>query len=291
MCLTPVMIPNVGPVACRECRLCRDNRVNDWVGRCIAESKTATHAYTVTLTYGGDDKYGNVSPEATVLTYSDVQGYLKRLRKWTPGTIRFFVTGEFGSAKGRAHWHMCLFVYGGDIPNLRLEERYLHDDGKGHALWKDGFSFWKTAHPENLRYACKYILKAQTEGLALKAMGLSTKPPLGDAYFRLEAARYVDQGLAPRDLFYRFPEDRLQNGQTRTYKLSGAPAYNYLAAFDAEWQGRFGNELWPQSELMDAYCDLRDRLARRATGLPDWPEEVFMERSEMERLERKGQWW
>lgn len=291
MCLNPITLPDGVVVACRECRLCRDNRVNDWVGRCIAEAKTSDHAYAVTLTYGGDMAYGAVTPEATVLTYTDVQRWLKRIRKWTPGTVRFFVTGEFGSAKGRAHWHAILFVKGGPIPNVRYNERYNHFDSEAeprHALWDHGFSYWEEFNPNSARYAAKYILK-QKGVEALKGMGLSTKPPLGDEYFKLEASRYVDQGLSPRDLFYRFPSDRLRNGQTRTYKLSGACAFNFLDAFAKEWRLRFGNDLWPQSELMDAYQEQAYKRSRR--GIPDWPEEVFLERMELERLEKRGKWW
>lgn len=291
MCLNPVKLPNGIEVACRECRLCRDNRVNDWVGRCIAESKTCDRAYAVTLTYGGDDRYGNVNPEATVLSYTDIRRYLALVRKWSkPAVVRFFVTGEFGSAKGRAHWHMLLFLTGGEVPNVRWQERYRHDDGNGHMLWPHGFSYWEEAAPHNIRYTAKYILK-QKESAALKGMGLSSKPPLGDAYFKLEAARYVDQGLAPQDLFYRFPMDRLRNGQTRTYKLAGAPAFNYLHAFAHEWERRFGNQSWPQSELMDAFIEERARRARVASAIPDFPEDVFLERMEMERLEKRGKWW
>lgn len=290
MCLKPINIPNYGPVPCRTCRLCIDNRINDWVGRCIAEVKTSDHAFVVTLTYGGDDRYGNVNPEATVLTYTDVQKYLKLLRKWSKCTVRFFVTGEFGTKKGRAHWHMIVFCRGGLIPNLRLGDRYIHDDGAGHVFWPHGFSYWDVADVKSIRYCVQYIQKQNNQAISLKAMGLSVRPPLGDAYFKEEAIRYVNQGLSPQTLFYRHPEYRLKNGRIKEFKLAGRPAHNFLRAFDEAWQAKHGNQLWPQSELMDAYCDLRDRLARIGRSEPDWPEDYFMERMEMERLEKRGKW-
>lgn len=291
MCRTPVMIPNVGPVPCRNCKLCRDNRINDWVGRCIAEAKTSDHSLAVTLTYGGDDRvYGLVNPEATVLSYTDVQGYLKRLRKWTPARIRFFVTGEFGTRKQRAHWHMLVFLKGGLVPNLRLGERYVHDDGAGHPLWPQGVSYWDMCDVKTIRYIVKYIQKQDNEATSLKALGLSTKPPLGDEYFKLEAIKYANQGLSPQSLLYRHPEYRLRDGRIKEFKLAGSPAYNFLAAFDRAWQDMHGNENWPHSDLMDAYCDMRDRIARVGRSEPDWPEDYFLERMEMERLEKRGKW-
>ena len=44
------------------------------------------------------------------MTYSDVQKYLKLLRRHRY-QVRYFVTGEYGSKGGRAHWHIVLHFY------------------------------------------------------------------------------------------------------------------------------------------------------------------------------------
>ena len=82
----------------------------DWQGRCIAEAATAKAAFAVTLTYGRDAMGEKLHERAVVMTYSDVQRYLKLLRRHRY-TVRYFCAGEFGSEKGRVHWHIILFFW------------------------------------------------------------------------------------------------------------------------------------------------------------------------------------
>ena len=72
MCVTPSHLPEIGPVACRNCWQCRKNRINDYVGRCLAEQKFSDKALAVTLTYADSD-----SANASILTYSDFQKFMK----------------------------------------------------------------------------------------------------------------------------------------------------------------------------------------------------------------------
>lgn len=291
MCANWRILDDGSPVPCRECWQCRHGRVEDWAGRCIAESKTSAHTLVGTLTYGESQRIDGADRDlrAQMLTYSDVQIYLKRLRKWTPGGLRFFVVGEYGSAKGRAHWHVIAFFKTHLPPNLRFGERFTHwavtpgadlekrGKAEGRKLWEHGFSFWEPANSANMRYALKYIVK-DLKGPDQKTMGLSKCPPLGDAYFALEAARYVAHGLSPQKLEYRFPEDTDREGRPRVYRLAGAPAFNFLSHFDQKWQAAHGSQAWPQSEIMDLYVDERDRRERIRLHQADWPEDVFLER-------------
>lgn len=102
MCRTPNKLDDGTEVACRKCWQCKRNRVNDLVGRCIAESRYSAKTYAVTLTYAND-----AGVNAVTLVYKDVQDFLKRLRKRY--NVRYIVAGEYGTAKGRAHWHIILF--------------------------------------------------------------------------------------------------------------------------------------------------------------------------------------
>ena len=115
MCINPNKIADKGFVACRQCWQCREHKVDDWVGRNIAESQTAKAASVVSLTYGRDRSTGDVDHmQAAVLTYSDVQKMLKHLR--VDGyPVRYFVAGEYGSRNGRAHWHVILYWQGNVI--------------------------------------------------------------------------------------------------------------------------------------------------------------------------------
>lgn len=96
MCITPTTLPSGSVVPCRNCWQCRKDRVDDWIGRCIAESQFSTKVYSVTLTY----REG--TPNSATLVYSDVQKFLKLLR-FDQYKVRYFCAGEYGTKKGRAH--------------------------------------------------------------------------------------------------------------------------------------------------------------------------------------------
>ena len=62
----------------------------------------------------GTDVYGRcpeLTPEdiAEILLYTDVQKFLKRLRKAYRGKLRYFVAGEYGEQTARPHYHMILY--------------------------------------------------------------------------------------------------------------------------------------------------------------------------------------
>ena len=127
MCLNPILLPNGQEVACHQCWQCVRRRIDDWQGRCIAESLTSRAAHVVTLTYGRDRRYGAADHlQAAVLTYSDVQRFLKHLRGYGDRAakkhpVRYFCCGEYGHMKGRAHWH-CLLFWQGEVPDIELDQ-------------------------------------------------------------------------------------------------------------------------------------------------------------------------
>lgn len=245
MCVNPAKIPDIGFVACRKCWQCRANKINDWVGRNIAESKTAKACHVVTLTYGHDSSTG--SPDhirAVVLTYSDVQKYLKLLRV-NGFPTRYFAVGEYGSKKGRAHWHIILY-WQGAVPDHEVRKHFAEKH------WPHGWSYWDTMTPESVRYACKYLDK-ETPDETMQGFGPmpSKKPPLGDAYFKRLAHRYVDAGLSPQNLHYSFPEIR-KGGRPVEYLMTGTTAKNFCQYFIDSWDKKF-RDLPPQSPVIDAY--------------------------------------
>lgn len=284
MCLNPRTIGGGQLVACRECWQCKEQRVADWVGRCIAESKTSAEAYLVTLTYGQDTAYAVTDVRAKQLDYSDVQGWLKRVRKVAP--CRFFAAGEYGSQKGRAHWHVILFfpeVTPAEL-NIRLGVRYLHETKSSNMLWPHGFSYWDLADVRGIRYATKYVTK---EGLEDRGLyGMSTKPALGSAYFFERAKRYVEQGLSPQDFMYSFAEVKRNNGALYEFWLRGALCYQFLHSFAELWRSAYGDEGWPQSELMDDFVDERFRRDGRPNPAGDRVELWDRARFGLERKER-----
>lgn len=224
----------------------------DWVGRCIAESKMAAQTWMVTLTYGRDSRYYGVDhPHAHGLFYGDVQRYLKRIRQGvSPSRVRFLVAGEYGSVKGRAHWHGILFFSGGLPAGVKERERFMHEP------WPHGWSWWEQSDDEGIRYVTKYITK---EGMGPPFYRFSSQPELGREYFRRQAELAAASQLPPRKT-YRFA---LQGGERKPveYRLTRAALEHYLGAYLAAWKRLWGaKEVPPWSEVLDDYSD---RLAGR----------------------------
>ena len=257
MCVNPSKIPDYGFVACRNCWQCSETKVDDWVGRNIAESKSCVAAHAVTLTYGHDLTSGDIDHiRAAVLTYSDVQKYLKYLRA-DGFPVRYFVVGEYGSMKGRAHWHILLY-WQEQVPDHVLKENFKQKH------WPHGWSYWDDVHSGSARYACKYLLK-DPEDSHKQSFGpkVSKNPALGDFYFRWLAEQYVEQGLSPQNLFYSFPDVRRVPQGTRTktakafqeaskpirFRMHGITATNFLEHFEKRWEEVHGTQP-PSSEAL-----------------------------------------
>lgn len=268
MCIAPNKLADGTEVGCRECWQCCERKIDDWTGRCIAESKTALRTFSISLTYGRDDGDNVDHIRAALLTYSDVQKYFKRLRK-SGYVVRYFAVGEYGSTKGRAHWHLIVFYYDnagviaerklynaeveaglrrgkplpvpvsvvpeheistrgadGDLRDVRFSDLHWQH---GHAVWEELLDGYDAAASRAVRYVCKYLLKdSQDDASQMLGPRLSKKPPLGDAWIRERAGRYVQQGLAPQDLFYSFPDVRAKDGQLKRFMLGGVSADNFL---------------------------------------------------------------
>lgn len=105
-------------IRCQRCAPCCEDKRRDWTGRCLAEAAHSKGAYAITLTYGTDRRIqGDRDKEgARRLRYDHVQKYLKRIRK-AGYVIRYFIAGEYGRTKDRAHWH-CLIFFQNAVPPM-----------------------------------------------------------------------------------------------------------------------------------------------------------------------------
>ena len=166
MCISPCRLDNNQEVACRMCWQCRKRKVSDYVGRCIAEAKMSNKTLAVTLTYGDDKLKDHEKVHAVTLVYKDVQDFLKRLRK--NYKVRYIVTGEYGSAKGRSHWHIILFFkdsYPQVTSNKRVDWKY----------WDKGHSYFQEPDWKGFEYCLKYVLKDQTSRQSDSHLAMSKK--------------------------------------------------------------------------------------------------------------------
>lgn len=239
--------------ACHNCWQCTENRINDWVGRCIAEKEDSKAVTVYGLTYGGDDKVTGVKTElgASILIYSDVQKWIKRLRA-AGYPMRYLLCGEYGGAKGRVHWHVICF-WKDKVPEFQDGIRNFNDP-----FWPHGFTYAEALKGDEIRairYVCKYVQKDSEE---IAFVRMSKKPPLGDAYFRRRANTFAEQGILPKDAFYSFPDVRdPKTGKPRQFYMSGVTLDNFLSEFIERFQERYG--LHPldrqHSEFLQNWCD------------------------------------
>ncbi|KGE02472.1 hypothetical protein [Rhizobium sp. YS-1r] len=281
MCESPNKLRDGSLVACRKCWQCSQNRIDKWVGRCIAESKTSVATSFITLTYGRDEDGNESHARAAILTYSDVQKYFKQLRN-RGYPCRYLMTGEHGSAKGRAHWHGIVFWqervptsmtdYGGNSwhrtqREVPVEVPIVWDERFNEPCWVHGFSQWSAVRPRNekgsIAYACKYINKDVDDPHAQSKLAMSKRPPLGTAFFVKRAQKFVDERISPQDPFYTFPFDAVrQDGKPVNFMLSGKVYEIFCQAFIDKWKEQVGGH-YPHSDFLDEY---EDRKLRKDSG-------------------------
>lgn len=274
MCIAPTILEDGSQVACRQCWQCIENKVNDYVGRNIAENLTATYTHYVTLTYGRVQNEEHHA-RSLLLTYSDVQKLLKLLRFYG-FEVRYLVAGEFGSKNGRAHWHIILHWQGALPAGIKLNDPFFmwarldpetgeqarDVNGDPAFFWPHGFAHFQEATHEAVRYCCKYIQKDLKDDKAQAELHYSLKPPLGFKYFCELAERHVANKLAPQTLFYSFPNvTKRKRGTMDTFEpvefmLQGKMAEKYIQHYIDTWR-RAWPELrhTPPSPVVDAWLD------------------------------------
>lgn len=259
MCKAPVSLKDRTQVACRHCSLCRDNRLNDLIGRCIAEQSTASKTFAVTLTYAGD------TAASAVLRYRDVQLFLKRLRK-DGYSVRYICAGEYGSKKERAHWHIILFFYGRS-PDVDLDRRV------SFKFWEHGFSYFQNPDYKGFRYVLKYALKTEH---SVKALSMSKKPPLGAFFFHQLAHDLVDRALPIHSPEYSFAHVLDKDGVPRRYWLQGRMRELFLQEYCRYWHEVYSKEPPQTDYLVERYLD---PIAKKEMALDD----CHLERQKAER--------
>lgn len=211
-CLTPVTIRNPQymsdhsnsktfflNVPCGHCAACLANRANQWTFRIEKELDVSSSAYFVTLTYD-DDHLPLLHPDGSYSRFPDhewnspndcvvsvcrrdVQLFMKRLRKTTKSSLKYFLTSEYGELFGRPHYHLILFNYDQDPVNLELS-------------WRNGFVKFGTVTPGSIRYVTKYFVTPQEvipKG-SLKPFSLCSKG-IGLSYLSPSMVSYIESHI------------------------------------------------------------------------------------------------
>nr|QXN72791.1 MAG: replication initiator protein [Microvirus sp.] len=148
-------------IACGRCVGCRLDRASGWALRCQHEASLFDHNSFVTLTYDEEN-----IPEYGSLRYSDVQKFLKRLRKRALGfeaspsgkyPIRFFAAGEYGEQFQRPHYHLLLFNF--DFKDRKKISKRLFDSELLSELWPHGHASCGSVSAASAAYVSQYSMK------------------------------------------------------------------------------------------------------------------------------------
>lgn len=151
----PIAIP------CGSCSGCRMDRAKEWKTRiCLEAEKYPGRSWFLTLTYD-DAHLPRLKDGRPYLNKSDLQKFMKRLRKYSGIRFRYFACGEYGSLTGRPHFHLILF---GDLPvetRMSGENRYFSDIIE--KAWKFGLYDLQRAEPGSIAYTAGYVEKKQVD--------------------------------------------------------------------------------------------------------------------------------
>lgn len=128
---------------CGCCLACRAQKAMEWTLRLALEEVYHQDTAFVTLTYAPEHL-----PEHNSLSSTDLQSFLKRLRRRLDYKIRFYACGEYGDKFGRAHYHLIIF-------GLKLQ-----DFEKVHLAWQKGrVEVEQTASQKAFKYVAGYVNK------------------------------------------------------------------------------------------------------------------------------------
>lgn len=259
MCVSPNFVwVEQGPewvkqtVPCRHCWRCQKRRVNDYVGRCMAEAAYSDWCVTLTLTYAPWEQRALPGAEYDladkVITPEHFQKFIRALRR-RGYSIRYFCAGEYGKERGRAHFHAILFGQGQKpkwtIKSQALRMAYMGEPDRAAKSdsWPQDTNFHMTEWPHGhvfadwsmdvrtIRYAAKYLNKREP---GESWFSLSKKPPLGAQFFKDLAQRSVAMGVLPRSFEYIPPGVQ----EDRRYLMSGATRRNFLLDIIDGWKER-----------------------------------------------------
>lgn len=168
-------------VPCGKCPLCSRNKINAWSFRINKEIEISENPLFITLTIDDDNISNRRTKYDRSLCKSDLQLFLKRLRskyediclsEWVIrnpqrkpvnrksynellkelrvsiiSPLKYYAVGEYGTKRGRPHYHLILL-------NLPVKYQKLITE-----TWKLGFDYTLPLEEAGIKYVLKYISK------------------------------------------------------------------------------------------------------------------------------------
>lgn len=293
MCLSPINI-NGQETFCRECWQCKREKLHDYVGRCIAEQETADVTIALTLTYADPKQrfkmdydfdggwkgeyppeellhamYPDAGANRATLVYKDFQNMLKYLRVADAGQhgnrikkVRYIVAGEYGSKKGRSHWHAVLFIYGAKAKDALRDMGIEINKRVKFKAWKHGHTYVQNPDMNGFKYVLKYLMKDQEQSVNVSHFAMSKghyregkviDGPIGYDYFMERAEEMVAKGIHYNTLIYKFAKCKDYKGRHIKFRLRGRMREMFEERYTQLWQQKYGKD--PITELGEKYLD------------------------------------
>lgn len=173
-CVSPILIRRAKSrdyVPCGKCNNCLQTKRASWSFRLMTELRQATSASFLTLTY---DEATAPRHESGALTLrkSDVQLFIKRLRKLQAQPIRYYACGEYGTQTLRPHYHIILF---------NLDPQFLRQVPN---VWGLGHVHRGDVTMASIHYTTKYVINRTTDypGRDPPFALMSRRPGIGACY-------------------------------------------------------------------------------------------------------------
>lgn len=258
------------PFACGQCFPCRVNQCRIWTHRLLLEQTQHGDSSFITLTYNDDN-----IPEGGNLVKTDLQNFLKRLRKrLNPLKIRYYAVGEYGDERYRPHFHLAMFGIG-NVHTSAINTAWNSGDYNGD---ERGYTYYGDLNKDTARYITGYITKKLTArddphlktlnkefmtcskvngGIGYGAIKKIAQELLKNPYFEPRILRELNYG-----------KKRLPLGRYLTNKLS-----DDLGVSD--------------SDIEKAFKDYQDNIFDMHAGKPDYLDSIIDEESAKRYQQRK----
>lgn len=251
-------------VPCGRCAGCRLGRAQAWALRCQHEASLHDENCFLTLTY--DDAH---LPPVASLRYSDVQKFLRSLRKEVaPKRFSFLCAGEYGERTARPHYHLLLFGHGfdrlQDFSRAGVPGRLGESEAVGE-LWRHGNHFVGELTPESASYVSQYCLKKVYGRAAVEfydVVDVDTGEVLGrrvPEFLRMSLRPAIGRKWYEKFSSDVFPVDYAVSSGVR----SRVPRY-YEKLFRRDHEAEFEEVEWRRQERMESNVESRSVERRSA---------------------------
>nr|CAI9751494.1 replication initiation protein [Microvirus sp.]CAI9751515.1 replication initiation protein [Microvirus sp.] len=280
-------------IPCGKCIGCRNDNARRWSARCYNEAQYVglKNCCFVTLTFNNKMLYSREHPWS--LDKKAFSGFIKRLRsrikdKYGIDGVRFFSCGEYGSLKGRPHYHMLIFGFNFPDKQVMKGPKYPKKLQPHTILGRTIFNYtsdflnscWSPAGSdesfgfatisdltyEDCAYTARYVLKKlgnfeKSNNRESEFINASRMPGLGYDFFHryyknILCAGRIDLGNGRFSDIPRYYVDKLKEFDPEYYeKLKLDRMHNIIYNLFIEEKNPTRQRLMAQEELLNQKLD------------------------------------